>query len=467
MHLKAALQTFQRLPLESHIRFRLPEQPLMTNVATDMARRFDGIRQMPDAEDLEVVAARLLSAIRSGQDLPKKDWKKAAWCLWLGENWLVRETIFFKHYTRWLQENASRSVIGTLINAYLRHYQENDDSFREIGQWLSNAVAAWPEWIWAERQQKFGLFDADAAPKKIADAAVANNQHIYEFLVQIGLKDAKGASDSGLGIAVIRCLLLLLQQRLSSAEPDRYLLERCLKMAETEDAKTLWDIWPPSLLAESLLLPWREKIPAQDIQETIQQFILRSYKDLRLDLSRWLHVSGEAQDVMRRWLTRESLEQFIQVVDATTKTEQWQYRRAFWMSYFKANHINDAVVAFAPIGRDYAKMAFKDSYFGSIERGYYHQDQAVLLLRIGQLTIADWSHNGSCRIYLSNNPNTPSLSNRVYDGRVLRAQCDNESGDGTPHAGSENGRWQSKVADFIRTHTGIVVPRYQYMDTAS
>ena len=42
-------------------------------------------------------------------------------------------------------------------------------------------------------------------------------------------------------------------------------------------------------------------------------------------------------------------------------------------------------------------------------------EQSVLLLRMSGVTIAEWSHNGSCRMWLDGNKDAPKL----YQGRII------------------------------------------------
>ena len=80
-------------------------------------------------------------------------------------------------------------------------------------------------------------------------------------------------------------------------------------------------------------------------------------------------------------------------------------------------------------------------------------------MRIGPLTIAEWSHNGSCRIWLSGNESAPKLYKPTYSRHELMTGDDFSK----PHMGSERGSWQGAIARWIEDQTGISVPRRAYM----
>jgi hypothetical protein len=84
----------------------------------------------------------------------------------------------------------------------------------------------------------------------------------------------------------------------------------------------------------------------------------------------------------------------------------------------------------------------------------------VMLLKIGDLVFTEWSHNGSLRAYKEGNNNTPQLYKKTYHGTDLRTAQSIDFHDGMNinpglvHSHSDNGTWQRKARDFIRSHTG-------------
>jgi hypothetical protein len=173
-------------------------------------------------------------------------------------------------------------------------------------------------------------------------------------------------------------------------------------------------------------------------------------------------IEDEAVAVLRKWLTGVALEQFFEVVDQVALERMWRFRRAFWLAYYNADVINDAWVLFGPYARSYAQRAFgKTQSYGSLERGYQVQsDHSVLLMRIGKLTVADWSHNGKCHIWLDGNAAAPKLYLPRYGRSDVVHSSDNE---GQVHHGSDHGTWQRQVASYIRQYTGISLPEKSYI----
>ena len=79
------------------------------------------------------------------------------------------------------------------------------------------------------------------------------------------------------------------------------------------------------------------------------------------------------------------------------------------------------------------------------------RDHSVLLLKLGDLTIAEFSHNGRVWIWP---PKDAKQAPRMYRSTysvpdVTGAEID------FVHAGSETFRWQTNVADAIRRYTNI------------
>jgi hypothetical protein len=164
---------------------------------------------------------------------------------------------------------------------------------------------------------------------------------------------------------------------------------------------------------------------------------------------------------MIRWLAQATLEQFLKVVDRVAPKHPWDYRRAFWSAYIERRAVGNAWVAFGSSGTQIAKRLADDSgdalmrRFATVTGG--SSDHAVLLLRIGDLVVADWSHNGKLRIWRRSNPNAPELNKSSYVAAELRADPNFE----TVHLPPDG--WQSKTEAHIRKHTGIRLAEAEYM----
>lgn len=217
-------------------------------------------------------------------------------------------------------------------------------------------------------------------------------------------------------------------------------------------------------VANSLLEPLDVATPPEGIQVAVQAFLLQHLRDPRLARDRWLGVSDVAKSVILRWLVGATLDDFFHVLDRTAPgTEggrRWTYRRAFWGVYNKKRLISDAWIALGPSAKDLVKRGGASDVlrYGALE-GATASD-CLLLLRVGNLTIAEWSHTGSCRIWQAMNKTKPVL----YKYRYTKSAIVNSSPDETVrHGGAQAGRWQLAMATYIRHHTGALVRASDYM----
>lgn len=228
------------------------------------------------------------------------------------------------------------------------------------------------------------------------------------------------------------------------------------------DGKTLVFESERRAMAHALLLPWRKQAAPLPLRREIERFLLSAFKDPRLHPGQWGAVDDAAKIIIRRWLAENSLEQFLRVVDRVAPTYQWTHRRAFWNAYFKKGYVLDAWVAF---GRDGAKLARSVAADRQEDVGMAYGElyrppnskQAVLLLRIGDLLVADWSHLGSVRIWRGGNDQAPQLYAPHYGTSSLRHASDFED------THDQHGHWQVQTHAFIERHTGIRLQRSAYM----
>ena len=75
--------------------------------------------------------------------------------------------------------------------------------------------------------------------------------------------------------------------------------------------------------------------------------------------------------------------------------------------------------------------------------------QSVLVMRVGELTIVEWSHSGACRVWLSNDPKAPRLHQATTD----RTELMTESLDRITH--DHRGNWQQPLHTIIRTRGNV------------
>ena len=164
---------------------------------------------------------------------------------------------------------------------------------------------------------------------------------------------------------------------------------------------------------------------------------------------------------MIRWLAQATLEQFLKVVDRVATKHQWDYRRAFWTAYVKKGVVANAWVVFGSSGVQYATKIAADTgdrlmrRFGTLTGG--GSDQAVLLLQIGDLIIADWSHNGRLRIWRRDNEQAPEFDLKSYIAADLRTGSNLDAVHLPPDG------WQMKTANYIQKDTGVSVMQVEYM----
>lgn len=435
----------------------LPAVPYVAAAATKLEQRFGTPRPL-GPEDREALVKKLHAVASSGDwsaVLPR-DLRQAADCLFEGGQPLAQNRQFLSGYLGALSSLGSRSAVNRLIYAYLANFSLGSTVTKEIGVFLSQAVGRW-SWNWALRHREHQVFDAAQAPTRLAEVVLGSDDPCAA-LAEVGLKGQLG--NQGLASAIFRDTLTSLRRRLErkAALAD---VNRIIAWARGPDGGLVFDS-ERSAIADAFLLPWERRDPPADIRRVVERFLLETFKDPRIHPAQWAPVEDATRAVMTRWLAQATLEQFLRVVDRVAPNQQWEFRRAFWGAFIELGYVRDAWVCFASAGTDVARQIARESNDQGMLRfamlaGQCQPNHAVLLLRIGDLVVADWSHNGKVRIWIAGHKNVPGFYQRNYYAQDLRAPCNFEK------RHYPQGPWQDEARGYIERHTGVRLKRIDYM----
>lgn len=489
--LKRALAQWPKFPRT------YPVRPVSTIRAAEKVEKVLGDREPkpPEPYDLEVLQKRFLrfwnryrsagryderpetwmayyerEAARFGYS-PSRDIRRLPWVFFLADtdtegsaNWLGANEQIVREFGDWVVHNRVPSAVRASVTVFFRDYPAQLPTLDIVRQFLHEALvdATASRTVslrrWSQRCREFNLLAADG-DVAFANALAALPEPSDEIIARAGFDG---------GLSRCRFLWAAIQRYLSTAGWllgqdgfDESELDRLLTVIECDGKLRFDDPAMRSHVAVSLLGPFRDHSPEPAVKARLRSFFMSRLGDPRLPSGRprWATVPQDVRRVLVRWLVEEALEGFLRLVKETAYDRHWQYREAFWRAYFRADAIHDAWFVLGPQARRIAEqsMAEDESANGSLANA--GGDQSVLLMRMSGITIAEWSHNGSCRIWLDGNRAAPKLHEPEYSAYRLRHGSDFTQ----PHAGSASGTWQYRVADWIYENTGVEIDRDKYM----
>jgi hypothetical protein len=356
-----------------------------------------------------------------------------------------------------------RAAYLALIDAYLDGFAIGDDDVDRLARALAATAATWP-WretdLWPERFAAFNLLDPADAPIRLAMAMLRADAPPRAVLEAAGLQ-SDGRRKGGLAEAGFREACGMVAG--SAAKSAAPLQDRLIAWGQDgAQALAFPKAWPD--FACALFKPWQVEEPPAAHKTVLIDSALAHAGDPRVNEGKWRPVRsafGEAYDVVVRWLTKASVEQFFDIVSETMvdRPDMWAQRRAFWTQYLKNNAISAAWVAFGADGAERAKRAARTSgdrglsMFGRLSSGNGRTSQhSALIMTIGDLTVVEWSHNGKCYIWRRLDAGAPKLFQHSsgpwadYEPSELM---------GAPIDVSHSGYWQGRIASILREHAGV------------
>lgn len=350
----------------------------------------------------------------------------------------------------------AKSLDRMVLTAYLRHFPTAHPAFERLRD-ASAQTATRRDWPWRARGEVWRLWDAEAGPERLADALLTHDDPAG-ILREAGC-DGDLAQGAYVGNAIMKAC-----ERAAEAQGDaaRTLGERLITLFET-----MAIAGHDAMLAWALLGPWLDNAPLKAYQDRLTKLLVTRIGDPRLHPARWEAVAAEISDsealrlvaMMRRWLTDATVREFFKIVTHTTNDlAQWQERETYWLGYLEAGLIDDAWFALGTnadqLLRRRADHAEMDHGIIMGDRQYADPSHSSLVMAIGDLRIAEWSHSGACRFWRKSDRTAPILYRSQYFGIQLRAMNGEAGFDALWHRKG----WQKPFAEKIFVESGVEHP---------
>ncbi len=423
----------------------------------------DNLKPPPPA-DLVVLRGKLYQAATS-QDfssLTPLDWRHSPFVL-EGAGGLIETSNLLRRYLEVLTGRVRSRILHGLAALYIKTFNTTSQSTALLADFLLKHIAQMGP-AWKKAQLNYRLFQRDQVVAQLSKLLVAQKGSSFQ-----GIADVFHAVGLPSILACSQLTLCALQQALEA------ITQNYTRLSTEMEAKAIINLtsdgqgglaWGGGsalveTMTDGLLLPFRSTVPPSEVRRLVEDHLLRQLKDPRLHPAKWLGVKLEAKEVIYRWLTEQSLELFLDIVDKVVNRSEdarrmWEMRGRFWRSYLNKGYIDEAWVVLGLDGVQQAR-SINSSVLGKNNKLLSYAQlkssadvhkHVVLMMKIDSLTVVDWSHNGKCHIWNNSNPNAPKLYHPFY----TRDQLVHLSEISFTHIA--NGSWTGDVAKIIYQHTG-------------
>ena len=423
-----------------------------------------GLAAPHPGKDYDRIAEELHRKIRASQPLNRKEARDGAWCLWATKVALADQPDTLRAVLDGVERHQdSQKPYRALASSWLSSFDVGRPGMREASTVLERRASRMGE-QWHALQSRLHLFSIDRGPRRVMAESLRDRVSLPTKLQQLGLRsiDARSGYAKACTAEGLRAIAA------DSARPPEVRL-RDVELLALDERRALIFSDHAALVGRALLAPYLQAaMPAKAVCDQFLALLIGLFHDPRLERGRWASMP-DCETVVRRWLTEQSLRQFLDIVDRVADPIMWKYRRAFWEAVQRAELISHAWVVFDSVGADVARRTFgKTASFGTFSGGAA-DGQAVLILEIGRGIVAEWSHMGKCNIWRdASDGNAPQMNQPVYAGTTLRSLSDTADARGDwrfasfVHAGSETYRWQGKVAGKLRDMTNTNLTQADY-----
>ncbi len=402
----------------------------------------------PSATELQGLYKRFGHAFATGtwNDVAWHDWRRAPWVLWYGKK--IHTLAIQREFLPRLQQHIQHdeAAIKRLIYVYLRDFSEGRPNLSQVAEFIRHSIdAAHPSSLlyrWKHIQKRYQLFNLNDIAGKLAQACLM--QEALEVLEDAGLRGE--LRDAGFAQAAYQEALKMLDKGLRQ-QPQEVLplLENFFHWSLNE-GQLRYPACRRELL-HTLLLPWLQSAASSVLRTQILSFLLQHIGHPGCVPQAWQDVRTPALRILHFWLSGHLLDSFFQLCESQPHISNWRIRQEFWQHYQKRGLIDESWLV---VGEQASQcLAYPEALHGAQTQQADidgNPNEAVLLLRLQNIVIADWAHAGQTLIWQSKNPYVPAFYQAHYPPKALDVQAEKITDD---H------QWQAKVSQFIYQHAQL------------
>ena len=425
---------------------------------SEVLPRLDGFEfriTKPSESRLDLLASKVTKCLadRSCETLGRKEWRLVPWVIWKNTG-AADDEWFLNRMFSYIASNLSKSITRALVQAYIEFFNPDDGSFAKVGRFIAQQALKVETRLgehWLRLHALVHFFEPAKAPKAIAELVLSSDSF------------SAGVANAGLSA-----------DQIAGGLARKSFIQACFQVAnslkvttppfDTNRVDILFD-WAtdgisgfryPGLLTNMATLVLEAVMASQlslDSQEGIVRRFVGLMDDPRVNQSKWSKVSSSAFEYVMRLLVRATLDDFTKVIDATADARHWSERKPFWMQYYEMGAISDAWVAFGP--KAVSRADKLEKHYAQLMNAT-EKTHSALIMRIHDLIIVEWSHNGRCRFFSKKSGSwAPELYAKKYNFQELHARSDHPEG-----YMSHMERWQGRFANYIYRKTNVRHPKY-------
>jgi len=347
-----------------------------------------------------------------------------------------------------VDEAKSAILLRCLLIGYLRFADHESKLPELLRRYLVKRKQQLPR-QWLNRVDQYDLLGTQVGQSLVNLVVGKATQTPKELLAQAGLKRVlEGAGYTRLVFNQVTTVL--------SQTYDKEKMARFLDWVEIDNGKKILFEGNIAEYTKALLEPFLRKDPPQDERARIHNFLIQHFGDPRLRNQNWNLVAEKYKAVINRWLTEESFELLLQIVNQSNDTQHWRERRKFWGKYIEQGLISEAWVALGPSAASVAGIMKRQGeiassvVFGCLYRENIDAFHSVIFMKMGDWIISEWTHSGKVRFYnLNQNELAPQLYKQWYRPADIRNDYY------ASRAFVHNGDWQSSVKSYISSRIGV------------
>lgn len=419
--------------------------------------------QKPSDYHLDKLYYRVTQAMERGESivtsLTRQELRRVPWVLFYlpdEEDWseyIGCSDAVLEQYDNWIMRRSRSGPLQGLIHEFFRTYPSDIATFNGWRSLIKKSLEShtFPSLSrWKAASKEHLLFEQGADSRFVIDLIFAG-QDADSKLISAGFSGGLQTCAflrNGLD-EVLKCIGHGSEVPPLTDESQ----ENLLRFLTLGNGLRFSDRTMRVATAYALLNPYIDDDPPRRIMVPLRDWFIQHFGNPHLPHRRragWAGVPDEIRLVVGRWLVDLYIDGFIDLIKETARDSHWRFREAFWRSLSRRGLIRGIWFA---LGRDARRHLStlgqgQETQISAASLRGAQQSQSVLLMDVSGMTIAEWSHNGSCRIWLDENPHAPRLYEQAYHATDLRIGpefC-------LPHHGSDRYLWQSRTADWLRDH---------------